>query len=139
MDAQRFYSVAYDARHNPKVEIMREWGDGLVEYARWQVLLGILYDCDGVVRVGRIVDRETGELAPTVTARFLAREMELDAAGLSKWLDMAAECGLIEIGLWKELGDVVSEGVTEQLAYQRQKSEAGKRSAEARRKKASDA
>lgn len=114
MKATRFFSVAFDIRHHPKIEILRMSCGGIAALGRWVALLGILYDSDGVF-----------DLTKSGRTEYLAHELELTTDELDAFLISAAECELIDANLL-QVGHVVSHGVCEQLEYQRQKSEAGK-------------
>ena len=121
MKAGRFFSVHYDARHNPKVDMLRDMGDGLVEFGRWVVLLAILYDSEGLY-----------DLNARGKRKYLMRELEC-ASGeeLDAFLGMCAECDLIS-GDMLGMGHVVSRGVSEQIEYYNKKSEAGRKGNEKR-------
>ena len=121
MKAGRFFSVHYDIRHNPKIELLRDMGAGIVELARWIALMSILYDVGGLYDVTTKAKR-----------RYLIRELELaDDEALTEFLANCAECELIS-GDLLSIGHVVSPGVSEQLDYYKQKSEAGKKGNEKR-------
>ena len=125
MKADRFFSVHYDARHNTKVELLRDMGNGLIEFARWIVLMSILYDVDGLY-----------DLAKKGKRKYLMKELEISSdEELDEFLALCAECDLIS-GELLEFGHVVSRGVSEQIEYYKTKSEAGKKSGESRRRKA---
>lgn len=120
MKADRFFSVHYDIRHNPKIELLRDMGAGIAELGRWIVLMSILYDVGGLYDVTTQSKR-----------RYLSRELELSEDGLTDFLNNCAECELISADLLS-LGHVVSPGVSEQLDYYNTKAEAGKKGAEKR-------
>ena len=121
MKADRFFSVHYDARHNPKVELLRDMGNGLIEFARWIVLMSILYDVDGLY-----------DLTKKGKRKYLMKELEISSdEELDEFLSMCAECDLIS-GELLELGHVVSRGVSEQIEYYKQKSEVAKKAAQSR-------
>ena len=121
MKADRFFSVHYDMRHNPKIELLKDMGNGIVELARWIVLMSILYDVDGLYDMNAKGKR-----------RYLMRELEIASDDdLDEFLGICAECDLIS-GEMLELGHIVSRGVSEQIDYYRQKSEAGKKGMESR-------
>ena len=119
MKADRFFSVHYDMRHNPKIDMLRDMGGGIIAFGRWLALMSILYDSDGVL----ILD--------SLKTRYLTKELELTQDGLTEFLEQCAECELIDPSLLKE-GHIVSKGICDQLEYSRQKSEAGKKGNEAR-------
>ena len=124
MKADRFFSVHYDSRHNPKIELLRDMGGGLVEYARWIVLLALLYDSDGLIDLGSKGKK-----------RYLMRELEISSdEELKEFLSNCAECRLISAELL-ELGHVVSRGVSDEIEYRKKKSEAGRKGMQARYKK----
>lgn len=120
MKAGRFFSVHYDMRHNPKIELLRDMQGGIVAYGRWMVLLAILYDSGGVY----VMDTP-------IKKRLLLKELEFDSDGLEEFLKACAECELIDAGLL-EVGHVASSGVCEQLEYYKTKSEAGKKGMQSR-------
>ena len=116
MKADRFFSVHYDARHNPKVELLRDMGGGLVAFGRWVALMSILYDVGGLYDISTKTKR-----------RYLMKELEfVNEDELGGFLGDCAECELISQELL-ELGHVVSPGVCEQIDYYKKKSEAGKK------------
>lgn len=102
-------------RHNPKIELLRDMGGGMVALGRWVVLMSLLYDSDGLIDVNSEARR-----------RYLCRELELDSDGLDEFLRQCAECDLLSTDLLN-FGHVCSEGICEQLDYIRKKSEAGKK------------
>ena len=120
MKADRFFSVHYDTRHNPKIDMLRDMGGGIVAFGRWIVLLSLLYDSDGLI-----------DVTNTPKRKYLAKELELSDDGLSEFLNQCAECDLIQPELL-EMGHVVSKGVCDELDYRKQKSEAGKKGNEKR-------
>lgn len=121
MKADRFFSVHYDMRHNPKIELLKDMGGGIVELGRWLVLMSILYDVDGLYDISTQAKR-----------RYLVRELELqDEDELRAFLTNCAECDLISAELL-EVGHVVSRGISEQIEYYKTKSEIGRKAVEAR-------
>lgn len=121
MKADRFFSVHYDMRHNPKIELLRDMGDGIIELARWIVLMSILYDSDGLF-----------DMNAKGKKRYLMKELEFGSSNeLDEFLCMCVECDLIS-GELLDMGHVVSRGVSEQIEYYKQKSEAGKKGMESR-------
>ena len=121
MKADRFFSIHYDMRHNPKIELLKDMGNGIIELARWVVLMSILYDVDGLYDMNAKGKR-----------RYLMRELEIATDDdLDEFLSICAECDLIS-GEMLEMGHVVSRGVSEQIDYYKQKSEAGKKGMESR-------
>lgn len=121
MKADRFFSIHYDMRHNPKVELLKDMGNGIVELARWVVLMSILYDCDGLY-----------DLNKKGKKRYLMHELEISSEGeLDEFLSMCAECDLISDELL-QMGHIVSRGVSEQIDYYKSKSEVAKKAAQAR-------
>ena len=121
MKADRFFSIHYDMRHNPKIELLKDMGNGIIELARWVVLMSILYDVDGLYDMNAKGKR-----------RYLMRELEISTDDdLDEFLSICAECDLIS-GEMLEMGHIVSRGVSEQIDYYKQKSEAGKKGMESR-------
>jgi len=119
MKADRFFSVHYDMRHNPKIDMLRDMGGGIIAFGRWLALMSIIYDSDGAI----IMDK--------LKTRYLMKELELSQDGLNEFLEQCADCELIDSELLKG-GHIVSKGICEQLEYARQKSEAGKKGNETR-------
>lgn len=115
MKADRFFSVHYDMRHNPKIDMLRDEGGGIVALGRWVVLMSLLYDSDGLIDINSDVKR-----------RYLCRELELDSDGLAVFLRQCAECDLLSANLL-EIGHVASRGICEQIEHSHKKSEAGKK------------
>lgn len=121
MKAGRFFSMAYDIRHNPKIELLRDDQGGMVAFGRWVALMGILYDVGGVYAIETKAKR-----------RYLVRELEFsDEAELAGFLNACAECELIDPAML-EADRIASAGICDQLEYYRQKSEAGKKGNEKR-------
>lgn len=121
MKADRFFSIHYDMRHNPKIELLKDMGNGIIELARWVVLMSILYDVDGLYDMNAKGKR-----------RYLMRELEIATDDdLDEFLSICAECDLIS-GEMLEMGHVVSRGVSEQIDYYKTKSEIGRKAVEAR-------
>lgn len=121
MKADRFFSVHYDMRHNPKIELLKDMGNGIIELARWVVLMSILYDVDGLYDMNAKGKR-----------RYLMRELEIaNDDDLDEFLSICAECDLIS-GEMLEMGHIVSRGVSEQIEYYKTKSNIGKKAAEGR-------
>lgn len=126
MDAQRFFSVAYDSRNHPKVRMLRMRGGGIAEYGRYVALLGILYDM-----------RNRVDATDPVVLSYLASELDLpDADAAKAWLEDAAAVGLIDGGALEEFGVVASAGVGRELEFRAAKASAGTASGRARRKAA---
>ena len=116
MRADRFFSVHYDMRHNPKIELLRDMGGGIAACGRWLALMSILYDVGGLYDVTTVAKR-----------RYLIRELELiDDEELDEFLSICADCELLSAELL-EMNHVVCPGVCEQLEYHKAKSEAGKK------------
>ena len=116
MKADRFFPIAYDMRHNPKIELLRDSCGGLYGFGRWVALMGILYDSGGVYEYGTPLKRS-----------FLRRELEMQSDDqLDAFLHALADCELIEAEML-EAGRIASNGICEQLEYKRRKTEAGKK------------
>ena len=121
MKADRFFSVHYDMRHNPKIELLRDMGGGMAALGRWLVLMSILYDVGGLYDISTALKR-----------RYLVKELELDSdEELSEFLALCVECELLSGELLK-MNHVVSPGISEQIEYYKTKSEIGKKAIEAR-------
>ena len=115
MKANRFFSVAYDIRHHPKIELLRYSCGGITAFGRWFAMLGILYDSDGCY----IADTQAKRL-------YLCRELECTDEELTQFLNACAEYELISRELL-EMGHIVSEGVCKEIEYRKQRQETGKK------------
>ena len=120
MDANRFFSVPYDNRNDVKMKRLRKRLGGYAAYGRWVALLGMLYDEKG------ILDMSDAEMVEIV-----CEELELDDA--DHFFTVLADIGLIDKELYHSMNHVVNRGVLEQIEYRVSKSNAGKKSGEARR------
>lgn len=122
MDANRFFSVPYDNRNDVKMRRLRKRLGGYAGYGRWVALLGMLYDEKGILDMN---DAEMREI--------VCEELELDDA--DHFFTVLADIGLIDKELYHSMNHVVNRGVLEQIEYRVSKSNAGKKSGEARRNK----
>lgn len=120
MDANRFFSVPYDNRNDVKMRRLRKRLNGYAGYGRWVALLGMLYDEKGILDMN---DAEMREI--------VCEELELDDA--DHFFTVLADIGLIDKELYHSMNHVVNRGVLEQIEYRVSKSNAGKKSGEARR------
>ena len=73
MDANRFYSVPYDARNDTAMLKLRRKHGGIAAYGRWQALLGVLYDEGGTI-----------DLSDEDNFAMVEREIELDGPDLEE-------------------------------------------------------
>ena len=115
MDANRFFSIPYDATHDFKIRRLKIKGGGIIAYGRWVALLGMLYDEHGLI-----------DLNDNATNLVVQMELELLTDEMPKFFELLAEVGLIDSELYHSLNHVVNSGVCEELEYRKQKSEAGK-------------
>ena len=122
MDANRFFSVPFDNRNDVKMKRLRKRLGGYAAYGRWVALLGMLYDEKGILDMS---DAEMREIA--------ADELELE--DVDEFFTELADIGLIDKELYHAMSHVVNKGVVEQIEFRKSKSNAGKKSGEARRKK----
>lgn len=126
MDANRFFSVSYDASTNPKVLLLEELqGDGMAAFGRWIALLSLLYDNGGAVMLDN-------RAMAAVAARKLGYDDPQDAVA---FLDDCAEAGLIDASAWSGRSTVTSRSVSEEIAYRRKRVETGKMGGRPRKKK----
>ena len=123
MDANRFYSVPYDARNDTAMLKLRRKHGGIAAYGRWQALLGALYDEGGTIDV-----TDEDNLA------MVEQEIELEGAELDAFIESCVKYGLLSPDLWS-IGTIGSRGVCDELEYRkeqrRKKSEAGKKGGQA--------
>lgn len=117
MDANRFFSVSYDASTNPKVLLLEELqGDGMAAFGRWIALLALLYDNGGAVRLDN-------RAMAAVAARKLGYA---DPQAVVSFMDDCAEAGLIDAQAWEERSTVTSRSVADEIAYRKKRVETGK-------------
>lgn len=123
MDANRFYSVPFDARNNSKILRLRKVSGGIVAFGRWMALLGILYDAGGTI-----------DLTDEAMRSVIADELELE--DVDQFCTDLASCGLIDGEIYRATNHVTSKGVCDEIEYRKGRVEAGRKSGESRRKKA---
>lgn len=129
MDANRFYSVPYDARNDTAMLKLRRKHGGIAAYGRWQALLGVLYDEGGTI-----------DVADEDNLAMVEQELELEGAELDAFIESCVKYGLLSLELWS-IGTIGSRGVCDELEYRREqrrkKSEAGKKGGRPKKDKAS--
>lgn len=122
MDAQRFFSVAYDSRNHPKVDMLRSLEGGIVAYGRYIALLGILYDMGNGIRLSDGMDG----LDPTMAA-YMMRQLEFDDLDdFEHFVGSLAKVGLIDAEAWEREATITSASVGKEIAFRKAKSNAGK-------------
>lgn len=130
MDANRFYSIPYDARNDTAILKLRKKQGGIVAFGRWQALLGMLFDEGGVIDVNDPDDR-----------KVIRDELELTEPRFVSFIETCISYGLLSLEMW-ELGRIGSKGVCEELEFRvrqrEQKSSAGKKGAAAKKAKAEE-
>lgn len=123
MDANRFYSVPYDARNDTAMLKLRRKHGGIAAYGRWQALLGVLYDEGGTIDI-----TDEDNLA------MVEQEIELEGAELDAFIESCVKYGLLSAELWG-IGTIGSRGVCDELEYRREmrdkKSNAGRKGGQA--------
>lgn len=121
MDANRFYSIPYDARNDTAVKKLRKKHGGMAAFGRWQALLGVLYDEGGVIDLNDDDNRSMVE-----------DEIELRGDRLDAFIGSCAKFGLLSDERW-DLGQIASDGVCRELEYKRKKQEAGSKGGKSRK------
>ena len=116
----RYFSVSYDMRNNPKVSMLRDLQGGkqggMQALGRWVALLSLLYDQAGVL-----------DFNDDLQMRLMVRELEFRTPlQLSRFLDDCAKCDLIDAGHWGSENRVISKSVAEELAFKEIRRDAGK-------------
>lgn len=123
MDANRFYSVPYDARNDTAMLKLRRKHGGIAAYGRWQALLGVLYDEGGTI-----------DLSDEDNLAMVEQEIELEGAELDAFIESCVKYGLLSAELWG-IGTIGSRGVCDELEYRREmrdkKSNAGRKGGQA--------
>lgn len=105
MDANRFYSIPYDARNDTAMLKLRRKHGGIVAYGRWQALLGILFDEGGVIDVSDEDNRSMVE-----------DEIELKGAKFDAFIESCVKFGLLSYE-FAEIGRIGSKGVCAEIEY----------------------
>lgn len=109
MDAKRFYSVPYDGYADYGVSVLAERYGLDAAYGKWHILLGLLYDADGIIDIGNAMVR-----------RMVANRLCLeDGEALEAFLELAAFVGYIDQRKLDE-GVIMNEGVCAELEFRRQ-------------------
>ena len=127
MRGDKFYSVPYDGRNDPRMRVLREQCGGIVAYARWHVLLELLYQLDGVV-----------DNSSEVFHNLLLDELEMNDEELDFFLEKLAEIDFIDAHFLHTENHVVSRGVCDQLEYKKSRVETGKMGGRPRGQKTSE-
>lgn len=124
MDANRFYSIPYDARNDTAMIKLRRKHGGMAAFGRWQALLGVLFDEGGIV-----------DLNDDDNRAMVESEIELKGERLDGFVESCVKYGLLDETYWA-IGKIGSHGVCEELEYRHKQSEKGKKGAEAKKRKA---
>lgn len=114
MKGNRFYSIPYDARNDPKMKVVRRKCGGIIAFGRWQALLGILYDEDGAI-----------DLSDETMHGVIEEELELKGDKLDEFIGALVAVGWIGREPWERERHVVSGSVYEQLSYKGKQSANG--------------
>lgn len=129
MKVNKFFSVAWDVIHEPKIEMLSMMVSDLKVNARvvavglWVCLLSMLYYCDGLI-----------DLTKPARKQMLKNTLGLSDDDLHSFLEACESCELLEPELLAT-GHVVNHGVCDEIEYRKAKSEEGKKSASKRWKK----
>lgn len=127
MKGNRFYSIPYDARNDPKMRLLRMKCGGIVAFGRWQALLGILYDEDATI-----------DLSDETMHRVIEAELELNGSKLDDFIQELVAVGWLDGIAWESMGKVHSKSVYEQLNYKEKQSESGAKGGRGRKKQESE-
>lgn len=123
MKGNRFYSIPYDARNDPKMKVLRRKCGGIAAFGRWQALLGILYDEDASI-----------DLSDETMHEVIEAELELKGSKLDDFIEELVSIGWIDAGRWKSERHVVSASVYEQLHYKAKQSSNGSKGGRGRKR-----
>lgn len=117
MNANRFYSVSYDAHNNSKVlKLMYTLGTTKAEaFGYWVILLDLLYDEGGYIRLD-------DEAAITL----IAHEFGTTPDDLGDILKAMADVRLIDADAFEKLHTITTQSVLDEIEYHRVRSEVGK-------------
>lgn len=116
MNSIETFPVPVRGHADPVIQaLMLECG-GVAAYGRWHILLGMLYDSDGVIR-----------LSPVSKAVMMANLQFDDLKDLEEFIETLSDLNLIDPGML-ERDEIINSGVCKQLDYIEKK-------ANARRKK----
>ena len=115
MNANRFYSIPFDARNDPAIKKLRRKHGGLVAFGRYQALLGILYDQDNAIHLS-----DEDDLI------LVLEELEMDEKELTAFLNSCAKFDLIDCDKFcQDYPVIASVGVQKELDYRKKKEVAG--------------
>lgn len=127
MDANRFYSIPYDARNDTAMLKLRNKQGGIIAFGRWQALLGMLFDEGGIIDINDPEDK-----------KVIEKEIELKGIKFDTFIETCIGYGLLSYEMWT-FGKIASDGVIREIEFKAklklQKSEAGKKGQEAKRAK----
>ena len=123
MKGNRFYSIPYDARNDPKMMLLRMKCGGIAAFGRWQALLGILYDEDATI-----------DVSDETMHRVIEAELELKGDKLDDFIQELVAVGWLDRDAWETFGKVHSASVFEQLHYREAQSANGSRGGRGRKK-----
>lgn len=125
MKGNRFFSVPYDLPNDVKIRCLAHSQGSVQAVGRWVILLGMLYDQDGLL-----------DLSDATIRKVTAQSLELE--DLDGFMVELGKIGLIDGELYRATSHVVNAGVLKELEYYEAKSKAGKKgginSGKARRK-----
>lgn len=129
MNPNRFYSVPFDARNNTKILRLGVLQKNKMQaFGRWMALLGILYDEHGVIN-----------MADAATCEVIASELCFSKPEQAvKFIDDCVSAGLIDASMWEIGSRVVSNGVADELAYRKDKADAGRQGGKTSKRKQTD-
>lgn len=126
MNPNRFYSVPFDARNNTKILRLGVLQKNKMQaFGRWMALLGMLYDEHGVI-----------DMADPATREVVASELCFSKPEQAvKFIEDCVSAGLLDASMWQIGCHVVSNGVADELAYRKDKSDAGRQGGKTSKRK----
>lgn len=127
MQANRFYSVPYDALQRPDIRRLGLLqGDKFAAFGRWHAVLGMLYDNGGLIELDNL------------GRALLAEELALADEELDTFLGHCLTAGLIDREAYEMRGTLTNKGVCSELMRRQELHDAavraGQASGKARRK-----
>ena len=114
MNRVETFPVPVRGHADPVIQALMLQCGGVAAYGRWHILLGMLYDSDGVIR-----------LSPVSRAVMMANLQFDDLKDLEEFIETLSDLNLIDPGML-ERDEIINAGVCKQLDYIAKKQAAGK-------------
>ena len=139
MQMVKYFNIPYNGQHDITIKTLGKYiGDVPRAYGMWHILLGMLYDSDGVLSVKNSIERdliseELSLISTEISEIFEPFSQEFDGT-LDAFLHALAYLNLINLSSLHR-GKIINKGVVEELEYRQDKRTKGKSAAEKKKEK----